>query len=400
VLERGANVECILQHGGAGVVVSSKDVEAACNNCNVAILTMLLDHGGTLPPNNEVVTMISFRDDDQALAVLKLLHSRDADLTAPYIKSDATLHAATFCIEFLFSIGADPDAIGCSPDHQKPGKADDWESNLDLKYSNIYGDGVSLQPSRVRPVKALFEQAREAKGGDKKFVKTSQKDTHGHDVMDYTNVEAKYGKEFFEELAPRKRKSGNQIFAEAPNTSLATYDYDNDEDYTPLQFDIIFAPDECKHISDDEKHIIFCSAEEENNHDLPTAISNHVMKEGKHYCTIKVTDNKEPCIIAGICRSMENFDREFAFEYEKNMCPIHNVPTYLCVQCSLWRGNVGWSRFIEVPRDYKMERNGDLSLDNRRLGVIKDGLEGSFCWFVRTFHPCQVEIMRGPIPRE
>ena len=68
------------------MVVSSKDVEAACNNCNVAILTMLLDHGGTLPPNNEVVTMISFRDDDQALAVLKLLHSRGADLTAPYIR--------------------------------------------------------------------------------------------------------------------------------------------------------------------------------------------------------------------------------------------------------------------------------------------------------------------------
>lgn len=434
VLERGANVEFILQHGGKGVVVSSKDVEAACNHCSPAILTMLLDHGGTLPPNNEVVTMISFRDDDRALAVLKLLHSRGADLTAPYIKShdgttfrffmlhDATLQAATSCIEFLFSIGADPDAIGCSPDHQKPGKADDWESNLDLKYSNIYGDGVSLQPSRVRPVKALFEQAREAKGGDKKTGKTSQKEAHGHDIMDYTNGEAKYGKEFLEELAPPQRKSGKQIF--------------DDEDDTPLQFDIIFAPHECKHIFDDEKHIIFCLAEEENNDDLPTAISNHVMKEGKHYCTIKVSDNKEPCIIAGICRSMENFDREFAFEYEENMCPINNVPTYAqwdsdCHACAynaasgkaMW---AGWDsgkddhkdslKYPEITKWKGMEtlspgsvlglllnlENGTLTIykDNRRLGVIKDGLDGSFCWFVGTFHPCQVEIMRGPVPRE
>lgn len=192
VLERGANVEFLLQHGGAGVVVSSKDIDAACNNCDVAILTMLLDHGGKLPPNNKIVTMISFDDDNRALAVLKLLHSRDADLVAPYISSvdgapsrffllhDATVQAATSCIEFLFSIGADPDAMGCSPGHLTLGKADDWEGNLDLKYSNVYGDGVSLQPNRVGPVKALFKQAREAKGGDEKIDRTPQKDAHGH----------------------------------------------------------------------------------------------------------------------------------------------------------------------------------------------------------------------------
>ena len=134
--------------------------------------------------------MISFSDDKRALAVLELLHSRGTDLAAAYRTTqdgvtynffalhDATMHAATSCIQFLLSIGADPDAVGCSPDHQKPGTADDWEGNFDLKYSNIYGDGINLIPSKVDPVKALFERAREAKQGGKKAGKTAGKTAH------------------------------------------------------------------------------------------------------------------------------------------------------------------------------------------------------------------------------
>ena len=190
VLKREANVEYLLRHGGAGATISPEDVRAACNQSNIAILTLLLDHGGTLPPDNEVVTMISFSDDKQALAILELLHSRGTDLAAAYRTTqdgvtynffalhDATMHAATSCIQFLLSIGADPDAVGCSPDHQKPGTADDWEGNFDLKYSNIYGDGINLIPSKVDPVKALFERAREAKQGGKKAGKTAGKTAH------------------------------------------------------------------------------------------------------------------------------------------------------------------------------------------------------------------------------
>lgn len=115
-----ANVEYLLRHGGAGATISPEDVRAACNESNTAILTLLLDHGGTLPPDNEVVTMISFSDDKRALAVLELLHSRGTDLAAAYRTTrdgvtynffalhDATMHAATSCIQFLLSIGADP----------------------------------------------------------------------------------------------------------------------------------------------------------------------------------------------------------------------------------------------------------------------------------------------------
>jgi len=258
--------------------------------------------------------------------------------------------------------------------------------------------------------------------------------------------------------------------AEALNT-LADYNHDDDydeenesddkdeEDKSPLQFDTIFSPRECKYLYDDQKHIIYCMAEEEDNDDLPTAISNHVMKEGRHYCTIKVTDNKEACITAGICRSMENFDPEFAFEHERKrqkeiqrmfpmvgadvdrfalcgetMSPIYNVSTYAqwdsnCHACAynaasgkaMW---VGWDSEKDDPNDQLKDieitewegmetlppgsvlgllldlDEGTLTVykDNRRLGVMKDGLEGSFCWFVETFHPCEVEINREPVP--
>ena len=36
--------------------------------------------------------------------------------------------------------------------------------------------------------------------------------------------------------------------------------------------------------------------------------------------------------------------------------------------------------------------------DKRRLGVMKDGLDGSFCWFVGTFSTCLVEINREQVP--
>ena len=63
------------------------------------------------------------------------------------------------------------------------------------------------------------------------------------------------------------------------------FDSDNEGEDKPLQFDTIFAPDNCKYLlGDDEKHVIFCTAEADYCDDLPTAISNHVMTEGRHYC--------------------------------------------------------------------------------------------------------------------
>ena len=49
------------------------------------------------------------------------------------------------------------------------------------------------------------------------------------DMMDFSGVEAKYGKEFHEELAPPHRKTGNQILGDAMNF-FSNYDSMDDDD--------------------------------------------------------------------------------------------------------------------------------------------------------------------------
>ena len=321
-------------------------------------------------------------------------------------------------------------------------------------------------------------------------------------MMDYSEVEKKYGKEFLEELNPPNLKGIDQILPDVLETTgkgdclkigdrvsltkLKSTEYNGRvgkivslpklnevvgrygvrledsegapiairreniervKDTDPLKFDKIFC---CSYLVP-EKNIIYCLAEEEDNDELPTAISNHIMKEGRHYCTIKVTDNNEPCIVAGICRSMENFDPDFAFEYERKrqkeirkrfptykieetMSPLSNVSTYAqwdskCHACAYNAATgkamcAGWDSTKDDPNDQTNDveftewkgmeilspgsilgllldlDEGTLTIykDNRRLGVMKEGLEGSFCWFVETFHYCQVEINRGQIP--
>ncbi|KAL7546807.1 hypothetical protein ACHAWF_010141 [Thalassiosira exigua] len=189
VLEREANVEFLL--GRPGVVVSPDDVSAALSQSNASILTLLVENGGALPPNNAAVTMLSFQADGRARSVLELLHDRGADLTAPCVETEngktrryyavhaATMDGAVSCLEFLFSVGADPDAVGWSPsdpDSREAGRADDWEGNPGLKYSQVYTDGYGITfPDKVEPVKALFERARGAKRKGKGKGKRSDK---------------------------------------------------------------------------------------------------------------------------------------------------------------------------------------------------------------------------------
>ncbi|KAL7526940.1 hypothetical protein ACHAXR_001720 [Thalassiosira sp. AJA248-18] len=179
---------------------------------------------------------------------------------------------------------------------------------------------------------------------------------------------------------------------------------------SPLQFDHLFAEREIKYLDEDEKWLVFSMAEEEDNDDLPTAVSDHVMRAGKHYCTITVTDNKVPCITAGVTRSIETLDRDFASECGEGWDPVYHVSTYAQwdsdVHCCMYNGAsanamwVGWStedddpldqiKYPEITNWNGMETlppgsilgllldldNGTLAVykDGRRLGVIKDGL--------------------------
>ena len=180
-LGREENVALLLK---AGAVVSIEDVRAAfAKDANlVRVLTESSDEGAKLLPKSDgeaAATWVDYSlpDDGRALNLLKFLRDCGVDVTAGHVaKSDAgeehqfyALHAAVMrgshsCIKYLLEeCGADPDAVGGCPGRPGALLADDWKKNLGLQYGHVYGDGVNLDPERVRPVSELFERARETK---------------------------------------------------------------------------------------------------------------------------------------------------------------------------------------------------------------------------------------------
>jgi len=188
-LGREENVALLLK---AGAVVSVDDVRAAfAKDANlVKVLIESSDEGSKLLPKSDgeaAATWVDYSlpDDGRALELLKFLRDCGVDVTAVHVaKSDDgkehqfyALHAAVMrgalsCIAYLLEeCGADPDAVGGCPGRRGALLADDWKKNLGLQYGHVYGDGVNLDPDRVRPVRELFERARESKRGGKTEVK-------------------------------------------------------------------------------------------------------------------------------------------------------------------------------------------------------------------------------------
>lgn len=80
---------------------------------------------------------------------------------------------------------------------------------------------------------------------------------------------------------------------------------------------------------------------------------------------------------------------------------------------------MNWTNWVRVPLAFDewegMEScvNGDtigmlLNLDEgaltvhkngRRLGVMKDGLSGPYCWYASTLSECEITMKRGQLPR-
>lgn len=188
-LGREENVALLLK---AGAVVSVDDVRAAfAKDANlVKVLTESSDEGAELLPKSDgeaAATWVDYSlpDDGRALELLKFLRDRGVDVTAVHVeKCDDgkehqfyALHAAVVrgslsCIKYLLEeCGADPDAVGGCPGRPGALLADDWKKNLGLQYGHVYGDGVNLDPDRVRPVRELFERARESKREGRSEVK-------------------------------------------------------------------------------------------------------------------------------------------------------------------------------------------------------------------------------------
>ena len=157
-----------------------------------------------------------------------------------------------------------------------------------------------------------------------------------------------------------------------------------------------------------------------------TAIaSNYIMVSGEHYAEFRVTGNRP---FLGIVRPMSNLDPDrfsndnFHF-FDRALCEdllfarsdewgSGNV--HACQYCCedgdmIWtnweREDLGWDEW-EGMEDCK---TGDtvgmrLNLDkgtltvyknSRRLGVMKDGLSGSYCWFATVIEVSKVGIRRS-----
>jgi len=155
-----------------------------------------------------------------------------------------------------------------------------------------------------------------------------------------------------------------------------------------------------------------------------TAISNNILRTGKHYVTFEVHCSMvaahlgvmrpgKPTSNASGTPLRQRFFQHFSRTHESNnnkvhccMCNAHNGKCYT----SDWE--LGTTSIIETWEGMENMSSGDeigmlLDLDEgaltvykngRRLGVMKRGLAGPYCWVAHTYEGVQVTIKRGTIP--
>ncbi|EJK72902.1 hypothetical protein THAOC_05522 [Thalassiosira oceanica] len=172
-----------------------------------------------------------------------------------------------------------------------------------------------------------------------------------------------------------------------------------------------------------------CTSGDDGDYCCSVAVaSNCVMKSGSHYAEFQITGI--PFI--GIVRPMPGLDNR---AYHFNFCFIggdHSVSTdFLAQRSDEWGdsdvhaceyfcgdGTMGWTNWdFELNEGVDLDgiegcQSGDtvgmlLNLDegtltvymnNSRLGVLKDGLSGPYCWYVNLFKREAVSIKRGTLP--
>jgi len=180
-----------------------------------------------------------------------------------------------------------------------------------------------------------------------------------------------------------------------------------------------------------------------------TAFSNSIMMGGKHYASFEISSDdarSEPDVCIGVMRPgkfwrpgkpTENMPIEHPFSFDDEVDPLH-PPFYnhfiICeegrqydndVDCCMyssyngechssewdevrvrgdvtheeWDGMEGLSPFYKIGMLLDLNE-GTLSVykNGRRLGLMKRGLAGRYCWVVKVMRGTQVTIKRGPVP--
>jgi len=172
-----------------------------------------------------------------------------------------------------------------------------------------------------------------------------------------------------------------------------------------------------------------------------SALSNHVMRRGKHYVTFNITNGLDDrCdnyhIYVGLIRPLPGWDEKEldSFNPARVGRPNVNLSRDLraerterwgtsdvnCCSYSCGSGDCNWSNWStnhceewEGQRGHYEDGTVGLDLDldegtlivnknGRRLGVMKDGLSGEYCWFtsIHGFNGIirSVGIERGTLP--
>jgi len=157
-----------------------------------------------------------------------------------------------------------------------------------------------------------------------------------------------------------------------------------------------------------------------------TAIGSQVMRGGKHFVKIRVDPGRSG---AGVIRPIKKWDGDGTFnpfcssqhaalrdndngrwgDSDVDIC-MYNIRYEECYACS-WEensrftgGDSTWDDTI-VPEGSVLGMlldldEGTLAIydDNRRLGVVKSGLTGEYCWGVCMYDAKTASIARGKVP--
>ncbi|EJK47999.1 hypothetical protein THAOC_33241, partial [Thalassiosira oceanica] len=203
----------------------------------------------------------------------------------------------------------------------------------------------------------------------------------------------------------------------------------------PLELDILFAG--VSHLGG-SKVAIQCSSSTDYRYDHGSAISSHIMRSGKHYAKFKVKQMASDEINIGIIRPLlkKNDRMDFRFHpvIRDDFIKDYDSDIDFTIRASYWGdGNVNcctydgedgscwWSsgRGTGDEGDNTWSGNEVLGVDpctigllldlnagtltvyrnSRRLGVMKRGLTGEYCWMVTPCAECMVIVERA-IPPE
>ena len=171
-----------------------------------------------------------------------------------------------------------------------------------------------------------------------------------------------------------------------------------------------------------------CVAQASNNSPIfSTAFSNNIMMAGKHYVSFEASHRTGTGLLLGVMRPGEAMQSAQGFPLFSSFCEHftqrngswqHNNRVDCCMYDSsdgycwssdwvegdsalgvFWEGMEGLSGSFTVGMLLDLDE-GTLSVykNERKLGVMKRGLAGHYCWAVSLANETQVSIKRGPVP--